>query len=112
MTGQRQKFTKEFRREAVRLSRESGRTVRQIAEDLGVGISTLSKWRAVDADREPAVPHDDPQKELIQLRRENEILGQERDLLKKQPPSSLRRQGDEVSIHCSGEGQAIRRACM
>lgn len=38
MTGQSQKFTKEFRREAVRLSRESGRIVREIAEDLGVGM--------------------------------------------------------------------------
>jgi transposase len=83
MTGSKQKFTKEFRREAVRLSRESGRTVRDIAEDLGVGMSTLSKWRAVDADQEPAPPHDDPHKELARLRRENEILRQERDLLKK-----------------------------
>ena len=48
MTSQRQKFTKDFRREAVRLSRESGRTVRDIAEDLGVGMSTFSKWRPVD----------------------------------------------------------------
>lgn len=83
MTGSKQKFTKEFRREAVRLSRESGRTVRDIAEDLGVGMSTLSKWRSVDADQEPAPPHDDPHKELARLRRENEILRQERDLLKK-----------------------------
>lgn len=83
MTGSKQKFTKEFRREAVRLSRESGRTVRDIAEDLGVGMSTLSKWRSADADKEPAPPHDDPRKELARLRRENEILRQERDLLKK-----------------------------
>ena len=33
MTGSSRKFTKEFRREAVRLNRESGRTVRDIAED-------------------------------------------------------------------------------
>jgi len=83
MRGQRRKFTKEFRREAVRLNRESGRTVRQIAEDLGVGMSTLSKWRANDAKAGPAPPLDDPQKELARLRQENEILRQERDLLKK-----------------------------
>lgn len=41
MTDQRQKFTKEFRREAVRLSRESGRAVREIAEDLGVGVGFI-----------------------------------------------------------------------
>lgn len=83
MTGQRQKFTKEFRREAVRLSRESGRSVREIAEDLGVGMSTLSKWRSVDAGEDPTPQHDDINKELVRLRRENEILRQERDLLKK-----------------------------
>lgn len=47
MTGQSQKFTQDFRREAVRLSRESGRRVRQITDDFGVGMSTLTKWRAV-----------------------------------------------------------------
>jgi len=83
MTGQRQIFTKEFRREAVRLSRESGRTVREIADDLGVALSTLSRWRREQADAMPQSPSDDPQKELARLRRENEILRQERDLLKK-----------------------------
>ena len=83
MTGSKQKFTKEFRREAVRLSRESGRTVRDIAEDLGVGMLALSKWRAVDADQEPDTAVDDPHKEPARLRRENKILRQERDLLKK-----------------------------
>lgn len=78
MTGPKQKFTKEFRREAVRLSRESGRTVREIAEDLGVGMSTLSKWRSLDCDKEPAPTLDDPQAEPARLRRENEILRQER----------------------------------
>ena len=68
MTGSRQKFTKEFRREAVPLSRGSGRTVRDIAEDLGVGMSTLSKWRSVDADQDPAPPHNDLHKELACLR--------------------------------------------
>ena len=83
MTGYRQNFTKEFRREAVRLSRESGRTIRQVAEDLGVGMSTLSKWRSAAVEREATPPSADPHKELARLRRENEILRQERDLLKK-----------------------------
>ncbi|WP_083899003.1 transposase [Robiginitomaculum antarcticum] len=45
MTGQRQIFTKAFRRVAVHLSRESTCTVRDIAEDLGMALSTLSRWR-------------------------------------------------------------------
>jgi len=83
MTGQRQIFTKEFRREAVRLSREIGRSVREIAEGLGVALSTLSRWRREQADDVPQPLSDDPHKELARLRRENEILRQERDLLKK-----------------------------
>jgi len=36
--------TPEFRREAVRLSLTRGRTQREIAEDLGIGLSTLTRW--------------------------------------------------------------------
>lgn len=45
MTQQRQ-FTKEFEEEAVRLVRTSGRTQREIAGDLGIGLSTLVRWIA------------------------------------------------------------------
>lgn len=38
------RFTKEFRDEAVRLALTSGRSRRAIAEDLGVGLSTLRNW--------------------------------------------------------------------
>jgi len=42
MTGRNREFTEEFKREAVRLSFESGRTIDQVAQDLGVGKSTLT----------------------------------------------------------------------
>ena len=42
MTQQR-RFTKEFE-EAVRLAQTSGRTQREIAGDLGIGLSTLVRW--------------------------------------------------------------------
>ncbi len=45
-------------------------------------MSNLSKWQSVDFDQDPAPPHDDLHKELARLRRENEILRQEHDLLK------------------------------
>jgi transposase len=35
------RFGKEFEAEAVRLVETSGRTQREIAEDLGIGLSTL-----------------------------------------------------------------------
>ena len=88
MVEKRKLFTKEFEEEAVRLVRTSGRTKREIAADLGVGLSTLTRWlargreRAMDApDRPP--PEEDVAAELKRLRRENEILRQERDILKK-----------------------------
>ena len=73
-----------FRREAVRILATSGRRVEQVARDLGVARSSLSKWKAKFAEAElMAGPHDDVQKELARLRRENELLRAERDLLKK-----------------------------
>ena len=40
-------FTQEFRDEAVRLAQTSGRSRREIASDLGIGLSTLLVWRTV-----------------------------------------------------------------
>jgi transposase len=50
MTQQR-RLTKEFEEEAVRLVRTSGRTQREIAEDLGIGLSTLGRWMGRSRDR-------------------------------------------------------------
>ena len=41
---QQRRFTKEFEEEAVRLVQTSGRTQREIAGDLGIGLSTLVRW--------------------------------------------------------------------
>ena len=43
---QQRRFTKEFAEEAVRLVQTSGRTQREIAGDLGIGLSTLVRWIA------------------------------------------------------------------
>ena len=83
----KQRFTPEFADEAVRLAHTSGRTQREIAEDLGIGLSTLVRWIGRSRDRlidTPAVPsgEEDSTAELKRLRRENEILRQEREILK------------------------------
>lgn len=81
-------FTKEFEREAVRLAETSGRTRKEIAEDLGIGLSTLTRWISRNGDAGMNDPcqrksEEDMAGELKRLRRENEILRQERDILKK-----------------------------
>lgn len=78
-----QKITEDFKREAVRLLASSGRTVGQVAADLGIGKSTLGRWKSqLDEAALLAGPHEDMQRELQRLRHENQILRQERELLK------------------------------
>jgi transposase len=81
------RFTQDFRNEAVRLAETSGRTRREIAEDLGIGLSTLRHWIDRHRDRQIEHPSEERQEdmaaELKRLRRENEILRQEREILKR-----------------------------
>ena len=81
---ERRTFTEDFKREAVRLTETSGRTITQVADNLGIGLSTLTRWkrRYQDADL-LAGPHEDTARELARLRKENEILRQEREILKR-----------------------------
>ncbi len=85
MTARR--FTKEFEIEAVRLARTIGLTHRRVAEDFGIGLSTLVRWlgrhRARPGGDANTALTPDVIAELRRLRRENEVLRQERDILKK-----------------------------
>jgi transposase len=88
MAKKRKKYTKEFKIEAVRLLRRSGKSQSTIEEELGIGSGCLSRWKkkfAEDGDEAfPGHGRLTPDKERIrQLERENEILRQERDILKK-----------------------------
>ena len=80
-------FTQEFRDEAVRLAQTSGRSRREVASDLGIGLSTLRNWIDRRRDRQMEQPPPDRQEdmaaELKRLRRENEVLRQEREILKR-----------------------------
>jgi len=78
------RFTNEFKREAVRLTLTSGRSVERVANDLGIAKSTLSRWRSEHEQSDLLEgPHEDVGKELTRLRKENELLRQEREILKK-----------------------------
>lgn len=79
-----QKPTPEFRREAVRVALTSGLPRKQVAADFGVGFSTLSRWIQQDR-RNPEKPTvlSDLEREIAELRKENRMLREERDVLKK-----------------------------
>ena len=97
--------TEEFRSEAVRIALTSGLSHKQVAADLGIGLSTLGKWITSHKHTELlSGPHNDKDKELARLCKENRTLREERDILKKRRPSS-RAKADEVSFHRKGEGQ-------
>ncbi len=76
-----------FRAEAVDLVRSGERSIPQIARDLGINEQTLRNWvtRAkIDAGRgAPGELSTDERAELVRLRRENRVLQQEREILKK-----------------------------
>lgn len=74
----------EFQREAVRIALTSGLPRKRVAADLGIGLSTLTRWVSVHRREDlPASPDTDLARENEQLRRENRILKEERDILKK-----------------------------
>ena len=85
MSGNKQRrFADEFKREAVRLTETSGRSVAGVVNDLGIAKSTLSRWRSENEQADLLEgPHEGVAKELARLRKENEILRQEREILKK-----------------------------
>jgi transposase len=79
-------YPSEFRAEAVRLVRSSGKPQAQIARELGLTTETLRMWRKqaeVDAGQRSDGLATDEQEELRRLRRENRILREEREILKK-----------------------------
>jgi len=83
----RRAFTREFKAQAVRIVRESGKSVAVVARELDLTETALRSWlrqREIDAGRGPAgALTTEEQEELGRLRRENRTLRMERDILKK-----------------------------
>lgn len=78
-------YSQEFKGEAVQLLRSSGRSIPQLADELGCSPQSLRNWsRQIDVDEGKAEGlNSDERDELRRLRRENRILAEEREILKK-----------------------------
>lgn len=91
----RRSFTEDYKRQTVELVHSSGRSIGSIAAEIGLAETVLRKWvnrfgtsaQPSAAPRRPtpqaALPTADQASEIAKLKRENERLRMERDILKK-----------------------------
>ncbi len=89
----RRKFDPAFKRDAVALWLNSGKSAREIGAELGITERHLHSWHKQHAPPTPT-QRSQMETELVALRRENAVLRQQRDILKKtlgilsEPPNS------------------------
>ena len=88
MEENRKRYSDEFKREAVRLLQTSGKSGREIEDDLGISRGQVHRWRRQLAEENGGIrafpgtgnPRDE---EVVQLKRELAIVREERDILRK-----------------------------
>jgi len=87
--GRRRKYTREFKESSIELYRSSGKSVAEVAEDLGICQENLRRWiREIEEGKEKNIrifpgqgnPRDE---ELYRLRKENADLRESNEILKK-----------------------------
>ncbi len=86
MVETRRRFEPEFREGAVRIVRETGKSIAAVARDLGIKEGTLANWVAMDRHRREADNgglNQDERAELARLRKENAELRMRCDVLKR-----------------------------
>ena len=88
MGTERRSYTKEFKQEAVQLWQTSGKSARQVEEDLGITSGLPYKWKqAIQEAGKNAFPRhgqvSGSETEIRALRRELAAVKEERDILKK-----------------------------
>jgi transposase len=83
------RYSPEYKREAIELLRKSGKSITDVAKDLGIPLQSLSRWKAL-AEKQKSPPQPASKRsasaaelEIAELRRELERVRMERDFLKK-----------------------------
>lgn len=98
------KYTLEFKQDAARLVLEKGYTHQQAADNLGISLSAIGRWvraergSTTDGETKEVVLNLANQAELARLRRENEQLRMEREIIKR-PQSSLPRKSSKIRVY-------------
>ena len=77
------RYSPEFRAEAVRLVQTASASLPALAQELGVNTATLRSWVTAARPTSETPLSDDERSELKRLRRENRVLREEREILKK-----------------------------
>ena len=81
----RRSFTAEFKAQTVELVRTSGKSVGEVCRDLDLTETAVRRWVAqadIDAGRRDGLTTAE-REELTRLRRENRVLREEREILRK-----------------------------
>ena len=113
MTKQRSKFTREFKLEAISAVIDENRKIKEVANSLNIGISTLDNWVRKYRQEQQGIgvvkgnALTDEQRELQQLRKENKCLRMERDILNEEGTSEALLRPDARGELCSSEASAL-----
>lgn len=96
----RRRFTVEYKAEVVALCQSGGRTVGRVARDLDLTETAVRRWVAqaeIDAGEGDGLTSSE-REELAQLRRENRVLREERDILKRATADSIDQRNSAWSL--------------
>lgn len=85
MTSENKRHSEQYKKEAVKLLLSSGKTLAEVAEEVGVSVATLSNWKRLYAKGKKRSGADDIDlsAEMLKLKRDNERLKKENEILKK-----------------------------
>jgi transposase len=88
MMASKRTYSRTFKLQALELAKSGQKSISEIERDLGITPGLLHKWKArLKVDGQQAIPGKGRQKEdeelIRQLKRENELLREEREILKR-----------------------------